>query len=116
SYVLRDVPGQPEAAPLPGLSTDLAPGQADLVVQASHGKHEVIAVWRLMVPQDGLDEASRVVPAVFAHVPEGTGGVTAAPSDPITTLVDDAVKKRVSNWSDFEKKRPRLRSAQTPAE
>lgn len=116
SYVLRDVPGQPEAAPLPGLSNDLRPGQADLVVKATHGKSEALAVWRLMVPQDGLDEASRVVPAVFAHVPESAGGVTAAPTDPITTLVDDAVRKRVGNWSDFERKRPRLRSAQSPAD
>lgn len=116
TYVLRDVPGQAEAPPLPGLSTSLAPGQADLVVKATHGKSEAVAVWRLMVPQDGLDEASRVVPGVFAHVPENGPAVTPAPSDPITTMVDDAVRKRISNWSDFERKRPRLRTAQTPAD
>ena len=116
SYVLRDVPGQSDPPPLPGLSNNLRPGQADLLVRATHGKSEALAVWRLIVPQDGLDEASRVVPAVFANLPDPPSSMTPAAVDPVTALVDDAVRKRVSNWSDFEKKRPKLRSAGSPAD
>lgn len=116
SYLLRDVPGGAEPPPLPGLSNSLSPGQADLVVRASYGKSEAVAVWRLVVPQDGLDEASRVVPAVFAHVPDGPSTVTPATADPISSMVNDAVTKRIGNWSPFEKQRPKLRSANTPAE
>ena len=116
SYVLRDTPGLPPPAPLPGLSNDLTPGQADLMVKASYGKSETMCVWRLVVPQDGLDEASRVVPTAFSHVPDPSTSVTPGGLDSITTMINEAVKKREKNRNAFERNRARLRAARTPVD